>query len=144
MNDQNLRRFVALLIDFLLVSIAYSVLINLVPETLMSLEATGIKVRFVLAPDAFLLLGFLYFIACDLLNEGESLGKDIMGLQIRGSKGDLLSLRNRIYRTLLKMVSLIFWPVALVVFFWKERNLTLQDYGVKSTVALRRKTLSAP
>jgi uncharacterized RDD family membrane protein YckC len=99
----------------------------------------GIQLSFELAPDWFLLVSFAYFIGCDLLNQGESLGKDIMGLKTTGPEGKVLDLQNRLYRTLLKMVSLALWPVALLVYFRKASGLTLQDYVVQSTVAIQRR-----
>jgi uncharacterized RDD family membrane protein YckC len=139
MNEQNLRRGAAVLIDLFLISIVYSVLINLMPQILMTHEMAGIQLSIELAPDGFLMVSFAYFIGCDLFNKGESLGKDIMGLQTRGAEGRVLDLQNRLYRTLLKMVSLALWPVAILIYFREERGLTLQDYVVQSTVSVQRR-----
>lgn len=134
MNEQNVRRGIALFIDFFLISMIYSVLANLVPETLISHESVGIQVSFGLGADWFLLVCFFYFFGCDLLNKGESLGKDIMGLQTKALDGRILNIRDRLYRTVLKLVSLVFLLFALLLFFWKERGLTLHDYVVKTAV----------
>ena len=139
MNEQNWRRFAAVLIDFFLISVVYSVLMNLIPEAFMHREVSGLQLSFALAPDWFLLVSFTYFIGCDLLNKGESLGKDIMGLQTKSTQGRVLDMQNRLQRTLLKMVSLALWPVALFIYFREAYGLTLQDYVVKSTVTHQRR-----
>ncbi|MGB5403299.1 MAG: RDD family protein [Robiginitalea sp.] len=138
MNERNLRRCAALVIDFFLISIVYSVLINIVPEPLRLHQGDGIQWSFALIPDSFALVSLGYFIGCDFLNQGESLGKDIMGLQTRSVDGSVLDVRLRYYRTLLKWVSLMVWPLAFLAFFWKEKGLTLQDYFVKSSVTLAK------
>ena len=138
MNERNLRRCAALVIDFFLISIVYSVLINIVPESLPPHQGGDFQWSFALIPDSFALVSLGYFIGCDFLNRGESLGKDILRLQTRSVDGGVLDLRQRGYRTLLKWVSLMVWPLAFFAFFWKEKGLTLQDYFVKSSVTLAR------
>ncbi|MGA9237517.1 RDD family protein [Robiginitalea sp.] len=139
MNEQNLRRFAALIIDFFLISIVYSVLVNVLPDTLISHQEGGIEWSFTLIPDGFVLVSLGYFIGCDFLNRGESLGKDITGLQTRSADGRVLDLRRRLYRTLLKWVSLLVWPLAFLLYFWKEKDFTFQDYVVKTKVTQARK-----
>jgi len=139
MNEQNLRRCTALLIDLFLISIVYSVLINIFPDPLIHNQGEGIQWSFALVPDGFVLVSLGYFIGCDFLNKGESLGKDIMGLQTRSVDGGVLGVRHRCYRSLLKWVGLMAWPVAFLAYFRKENGLTLQDYVVKTTVILARK-----
>jgi len=139
MNEQNLRRCAAVAIDFFLISIVYSVLVNVLPDTLISHREGGIEWSFTLVPDGFVLVSLGYFIGCDFLNRGESLGKDIMGLQTRSLDGRVLELRQRLCRTLLKWVSLILWPLAFLLYFWKERDFTFQDYVVKTKVTQVRK-----
>lgn len=139
MNEQNLRRCSALLIDLFLISIVYSVLINIFPDPLIPDQGEGIQWSFALIPDGFVLVSLGYFIGCDFLNRGESLGKDITGLQTRSLDGRVLDLRRRVYRTLLKWVSLIVWPLAFLLYFWKEKGFTLQDYVVKTKVTRARK-----
>jgi uncharacterized RDD family membrane protein YckC len=139
MNEQNLRRCAAVVIDFFLMSIVYSVLVNVLPDTLISHREGGIEWSFTLVPEGFVLVSLGYFIGCDFLNRGESLAKDIMGLQTRSLDGKVLDLRQRISRTLLKWVSLILWPLAFLLYFWKEKDFTLQDYVVKTKVTQVRR-----
>lgn len=139
MNEQNLRRYAAVVIDFFLISIVYSVLVNILPDTLVSLQEGGIQWSFELVPDGFVLVSLGYFIGCDFLNRGESLGKDIIGLQTRSLDGSVLNMRLRVCRTLLKWVSLTVWPLAFLLYFWKEKDFTLQDYIVKTKVTRARK-----
>jgi len=139
MNEQNLRRYAAVVIDFFLISIVYSVLVNVLPDTLISHQEGGIEWSFTLVPDGFVLASLGYFIGCDFLNRGESLGKDITGLQTRRVDGGDLDLRRRVCRTLLKWVSLMVWPLAFLLYFWKEKDFTLQDYIVNTKVTRVRK-----
>ncbi len=139
MNEQNLRRYAAVVIDFFLISILYSVLVNVLPDTLISHQEGGIEWSFTLVPDGFVLVSLGYFIGCDFLNRGESLGKDISGLQTRRLDGGDLDLRRRVCRTLLKWVGLMVWPLAFLLYFWKEKDFTLQDYIVKTKVTRVRK-----
>ena len=144
MNEQIQRRFAALVIDFFLISIVYSVLLNLLSENLMQFRTTGLELNFAMSPDEFFLLSFLYFVGCDLCNGGNSLGKDIFGLETRTIDGAIPGIRSRVYRTVFKMMSLVFWPLALFFFFWKERYLTLQDYMVGSVVKSSGGPVTAP
>jgi uncharacterized RDD family membrane protein YckC len=139
MNEQNLRRYAAVVIDFFLISIVYSVLVNVFPDTLISHQEGGIEWSFTLVPDGFVLVSLGYFIGCDVLNRGESLGKDIMGLQTQREDGGDLDLRRRVCRTLLKWAGLMVWPLAFLLYFWKEKDFTLQDYVVKTKVIRARK-----
>ena len=134
MNEQNLRRSAAVVIDFFLISILYSVLVNVLPDTLISHQEGAIEWSFSLVPDGFVLVSLGYFIGCDFLNRGESLGKDITGLQTRRVDGGDLDLRQRVSRTLLKWVGLMVWPLAFLLYFWKEKDFTLQDYILKTKV----------
>ena len=138
MNEQNLRRCSAVVIDFFLISIVYSVLVNVLPDTLISHQEGGIEWSFTLVPDGFVLVSLGYFIGCDFFNRGESLGKDITGLQTRSADGRVLDLRRRVCRTLLKWVSLMVWPLAFLLYFWKEKDFTIQDYIVKTKVIRAR------
>lgn len=139
MNEQNLRRCTAVVIDFFLISIVYSVVVNVLPDTLISHQEGGIAWSFTLVPDGFVLVSLGYFLGCDFLNRGESAGKDITGLQTRSLDGRVLDLRRRVSRTLLKWVSLIVWPLAFLLYFWKAKDFTLQDYVVKTKVTQARK-----
>lgn len=139
MNERNLRRFAALLTDFFLISIVYSVLMNILPDAWLNPSGGGLPWSFAWMSEGFVLVSLGYFVGCDMLNMGESLGKDIMGLQTRGVDGGRLDLRSRFVRTLLKGLSLILWPLAFLAFFWKEKGLTLQDYVLKSSVIRTRR-----
>lgn len=138
MDGPNLRRGIALLMDLFLIGIGYTVLANMAPEGLFSSAATGIQGSLSVTPDWYLLVSAAYFLGCDFFNAGESLGKDIMGLRTRTAEGGIPEPRQRVLRTLLKLVSLSLLPLALLLFFWKGRGLTLQDYVTGTTVSIRR------
>ena len=87
---------------------------------------------------SFDLYGFMtavYFVGSDLLNKGESPGKDILGLRtVSLGDGAELSYERSLGRTLLKLLSIWMLPVAAFLYVWKSRGFTLQDFLVGTTV----------
>jgi uncharacterized RDD family membrane protein YckC len=138
MDEHNLRRGAALIIDFFLISTAYMVLANMVPDPMLRTGTAVHPWSLSVAPDWYFLVCAAYFLGCDLFNKGESLGKDILGLRTRTAEGGTPGLPQRVLRTLLKLVSLSLLPFALLLFFWKGRGLTLQDYVTGTTVLSSR------
>lgn len=128
------RRMGALVIDFLLISVVYTIAINAVPEDFLWTDRIGIKAEMGLSVDLYGLVLVFYFIGCDLLNKGESLGKDILGLRTVGRDGQPLSKRVVLVRTLIKLLSIGMLPLTLIPFLWKGRGFTLQDYLTGSSV----------
>jgi uncharacterized RDD family membrane protein YckC len=132
------RRMGALLIDFLLISVVYTIAINAVPEDFLWTNRIRVKGEMGLSVDLYGLVLVFYFIGCDLLNQGESLGKDILGLRTVGRDGQPPSKGLAVVRTLIKLLSMGVWPLALILFLWKGRAFTLQDYLTRSSVQLRK------
>ena len=132
------RRIGALLIDFLLISVVYTIAINAVPEDFLWTDRIVIKGEMGLSVDLYGLVLGLYFIGCDLLNQGESLGKDILGLRTVGRDGQPLSKRVVLVRTLIKLLSIGMLPLTLILFLCKGRGFTLQDYLTRSSVLARK------
>lgn len=128
------RRMWALLIDFLLISVVYTIVINAVPEDFLWTDRIGIKGEMGLSVDLYGLVLVFYFMGCDLLNKGESLGKDILGLWTVGRDGQSLSRGVSLVRTLIKLLSLGMLPLTLILYLWKGRGFTLQDYLTGSSV----------
>ena len=129
-----LRRCGAFLTDLLLISMVYTAGINLLPEFLSGIlrggSGGGVK-------DGSLLYGLLtaaYFLGSDLINQGNSPGKDVLGLRTVGPDGDPPGLKASLARTLLKLVSISVLPVSMAVYFWKGRQITLQDHFAHTAV----------
>ena len=126
-RDVLFRRVGALLIDLLIISAAYSLGIHLLPELFP--EASRMWEGMPLRPGTVVygLLVAGYFLGCDLANNGESPGKDILGLRTVGRDGNPPGLRTSLVRSLLKSLSVGLLPASALAFLWKGRGWTLQD-----------------
>ncbi len=77
----------------------------------------------------------IYFLIFDLVNQGQSLGKIILATKtIDSSSSAAPAGATRIMRTLLKMLSIALWPIALLVYLMC--SVTLHD-KVARTVTVR-------
>lgn len=133
------RRIGALLIDLFLASVMYTLLVNAIPETFLETAWIWHSNRLSLSTLLYGLILILYFLACDLFNGGNSLGKDILRLRTTGPGGETLCLKHRLVRTLLKLIGIGMLPVTLLLFICKGNGFTLQDHVLGSTVTGRCK-----
>lgn len=125
----------AFLIDMFLIGIAYTVVLNLIPQGQLSHDWIWNGRSFEWSFDLFGFLTAAYFVGSDLLNKGESPGKDILQLRtIRLEDGAELDYQQSLARTLLKLISIWMLPVAAFLYIWKGRGFTLQDFLVQTTV----------
>lgn len=136
MKEVTIRRGLAFLLDMFLVTIAYNLVINLIPEIWMRQEWVWAGLTFEGAFDLYGFLTVAYFAGCDLLNGGESLGKDIWHLKTTRPDGEQPDYGKSLLRTLLKMISIWMLPVAVFLFLWKGRGFTIQDYLTGTEVRL--------
>jgi uncharacterized RDD family membrane protein YckC len=140
MTAYNIQRIAAFLIDLLLISVAYTVLYNLIPEIHLSHEWLWRDWSLGVSFGLFGIMTAVYFLVSDLLNKGESPGKDMLGLRtVSAKEGSQLGYQRSLGRTLLKLVSICILPLAAFLYLWKGRGFTLQDYLVKTRVILNRK-----
>lgn len=140
MTAYNIRRIGAFLIDLLLISVAYTILFNLIPEIHMIREWLCRDCPFGVSFGLFGIMTAVYFLGSDLLNKGESPGKDMLRLRtVSAKEGSQLGYQRSLVRTLLKLVSIWMLPLAAFLYLWKGRGFTLQDYLVKTRVILNRK-----
>lgn len=131
MKEQILRRCGALLIDLFLVSLIYSLAINIIP-----MVSEGSQVG---SAGLWSLQGFIaafYFIGCDFLNKRESPGKDIMHLRTVDYNGAFPGNKVILSRTLLKLISIALLPFAVIVYLWNFREFVLHDYLTGTSVRL--------
>ena len=135
MKGYNLQRIGAFLIDMLLVGIAYTVVLNLIPQDQLNHEWIWKGRSFGWSFDLFGLLTAVYFVGTALLNKGESPGKDILHLRtVTLEDGAEPDYQRSLARTLIKLISIWMLPVAAFLYLWKGREFTLQDFMVKTTV----------
>jgi uncharacterized RDD family membrane protein YckC len=135
MMDKTLaRRIVALLIDLLLISVVYTIAINVVPEGPPVVDSIHNGWSIPWPGYLYAVVLGIYYVGCDLINRGESLGKDMMRLRTTDPKGERLKPRAALVRTFLKLISIGMLPIALILFLWKSRGFTLQDYLTGTSV----------
>jgi hypothetical protein len=140
MKGYSFQRIGAFLIDMFLIGIAYTVAVNLIPQGQLShdwiLSGRPLGWSF----DLFGFLTAVYFVGSDLINKGESPGKDILHLRTVGLEdGAELDYQRSLARTLLKLVSIWMLPVAAFLYVWKGREFTLQDFLIGTTVQPAKK-----
>ena len=135
MKGYGLKRIAAFLIDLFLVGIAYTVILNLIPQQQLTHNWIWNGNSFGWSFDLFGFMTAVYFVGSDLLNKGESPGKDILHLKtVSLEDGAELSYQRSLARTLLKLISIWMLPVAAFLYVWKGREFTLQDFLAESTV----------
>lgn len=135
MTTYSIRRIGAFAVDMLLVGIAYTVLLNLIPEEQLAHDWSWRGRSFGWSFDLFGFLTGIYFVGSDLLNKHETPGKDIFHLRtVDAADGAEPGYQQSLARTLLKLVSIWMLPVSAFLYLWKGRGFTLQDFLVKTTV----------
>lgn len=143
MDKAAIRRSAAFLLDMVLISILYTGVINFIPETIFTQQVNLGSRSLTWSFDLYGFLTAAYFIGCDLGNRGESLGKDIFHLKTVRQDGAALDYQMSLARTLLKLISISMLPFAALLYVWKGREFTLQDFLVGSRVRPQRKLKAA-
>ncbi len=128
------ERIYALIIDFLFISILSSIIRSIID--LSSIEIYKIDFlnrEWVLNYNVGFLMMILYFFIFDILSDGISLGKRIVGLKIEKANS-VPNLQTRILRTISKSFFLcsILLPVTLIFYFIK--NEVLYDKMLKTDI----------
>ena len=135
MTGYSIRRMGAFVIDMLLISVAYTLLLNLIPEELLRQDWIWRGRSFGWSFDLFGFLMVVYFVGSDLVNKGESPGKDILRLKtVCAATGLKPGYKRSLARTLLKLISIWMLPAAALLYLWKGRGFTLQDYLTETIV----------
>lgn len=125
------NRILALIIDVFLVGIIQILWVNLIgpiqfPKNYLSL--LGFNFIFGLSYLPFLFL--LYFFICDFFASGKTVGKTIIGIKNVNEYNLSLSIRFRLLRSTLKVVTIIMWPISGILYALFD--ITLQDYVCKT------------
>lgn len=119
------KRILALLIDLLIIGLCSSVVTGffMVEGKLAQLEQFNhtITIRW-----SFSFLFYLvYFFAFDIFGNSVTLGKKALGILTLSEKNEDISFKFRMYRTILKTLSILFWPISAMVYLLSGK--TLQD-----------------
>lgn len=135
MENVNLKRIYSLLFDLVIAN-----MIGIMVFSLFNLERdvqVGTKMLFGLNVNygySFQIIFLLvYFMLFDFFNEGRTFGKLIFSIKVVDKISlSELSLLSRLKRTCLKLITIMFLPISMIVFLIKD-GLTLQDKIINTT-----------
>lgn len=122
----NYKRIVALILDLIVIGIFTSILSNFIAlsSELGTFNLFGQNFTYGLS---FLFVAYLaYFIIFDIFNKSISIGKMIMKINIIFNSNEEIGLKSRVYRSLLKVISILFIPISAIIFL--INGFTIQDY----------------
>ncbi|WP_452229213.1 RDD family protein [Lacinutrix sp. MEBiC02404] len=129
MKNIYLKRFLAFLIDFIIVSFIYNILDDMLSLsfeiTELTLFETKIKLRF-----SFMILTFyIYILLFDVFNKGITFGKMIFNLSIDNTDSDNLEVVDLLKRSLLKILTIIILPISILLYLFKNKYLLQDKYS---------------
>ena len=119
------ERLFALVIDFLFISVLTMIISSFIDFKMMDIyHISFLDRKWTINYNINFIMMIFYFFIFDFLSKGVSLGKKIMNLEVK-KKSDILSLPDRLIRTLLKAVFFfsVFLPITLVYYFIKNEIL---------------------
>ena len=125
------RRIIALIIDLIIVFIGYNLLINLLNLNTEERHLWHFRIRIYWRTIVLTSCYLAYFWCFDLLKVGATPGKMLSSIKVVSEDGHPLSLKTRLFRTVLKVTGVLLLPVAAVLFLW-ARSFTLQDQVLKT------------
>ena len=126
-------RFVAYLIDAILLSVVYGVVATVLGVDLMSPDFVNY------APEAnliSLLVGWLYFALLESSERGATVGKMAMGLRVVSNDGQRISFLNATGRYFAKIISAIILCIGFIMIGFTERKRGLHDM-LASTLVIK-------
>ncbi len=124
MNVKN-KRILALLLDLAIVGFIASLVTSMIKFEweLGSYSLFNHRISFGLSLSFLFYL--VYFILCDIFWNSMTIGKEVLKIKVVSQDGAPWELKSRIYRTLLKTISILFWPISGLVFL--VNGYTLED-----------------
>ena len=124
MNVKN-KRILALLLDLAIVGFIASLATSMIKFEweLGTYSLFNHRISFGLSLSVLFYL--VYFILCDIFWNSMTIGKEVLKIKVVLQDGAPLELKSRIYRTLLKTISILFWPISGLVFL--VNGYTLED-----------------
>lgn len=136
-------RFVAYLIDFALQVVVFIAFLFAVGEGLSG--GAGNETSSLIAAGAIALFAFLdfigYFVVCEMLSSGRSIGKKLTGLRVVRGDGGPVGFWSSTLRNVLRLIDMIpfpFYLVGSVLILSTSRNQRLGDLGGGSVVIRER------
>lgn len=131
MENIKRRRILALIIDLIIVFICYNLLINLLNLNPEERHLWHFRIRIYWRAILLTSCYLTYFWIFDLLNKGNTPGKTALTIRVISEDGQPLTRKNRLLRTVLKVIGILMLPLAAVLFIW-AKSFTLQDQVLKT------------
>ena len=119
------KRILALLLDLTIIGVIASVATNFFKFEWELGEYLLFNHHITWGLSLSFLFYLMYFILCDVFGNSVTIGKEVLKIRTVSVSGGQLKLKNRIYRTLLKILSIIFWPISATVFL--INGFTIED-----------------
>ena len=126
MNITKSARIWAFIIDALIVGVSTTMFNSFLPDLFGSYQREIANVPITISFGGSITTYFLYFLIFDLFNHGISIGKVLLKLVVVDHLEKPLETNKRIIRTILKLVSIVFIPIAILVYLFSEA-LTLHE-----------------
>lgn len=121
------RRIWAFVIDAAFVSCISGLIQVIIP---LIIESFGVSIgskQIVISISLSSIFYLGYFIAFDLWNNGITIGKSAMAIQVMRDKSEPLNLEERLVRSLLKTLAIIVLPVSVMLYLWFN-SFTIHDH----------------
>ncbi|MEM9686114.1 MAG: RDD family protein, partial [Bacteroidota bacterium] len=109
---------------------------NFLPVTILTHHIAFSGMAFTMGVTLAPVFYGVYFIVFDLVNDGRTLGKLMLGILVVSKDGAALSPKKQLLRSLYKMLSVLLLPLSIGLFLFKD-HYTFQDYYM-GTITLWR------
>lgn len=129
----NINRLIAFVIDFVIASAFFKTINSVIPLEFAIYEYNFFGAEIKLSFSLLIVMFFLYLLIFDIINNGKTIGKMIMNLTVTNEKKGKVSIKALIVRSLFKLISLLIFPVSLLLFFIKNKFI-FQDNFTELTV----------
>lgn len=125
MTEKHLRkRIYAYLIDVLIVSIIASICSHFIFDKKEFFLTNTLRINY--WNLLYYLCMFAYFVFFDFIKQGDTIGKSMLSITVVNHDYSPTNLKKRLYRSLLKFLSILFFPVAVMAYFFGNHYI-LQD-----------------
>jgi uncharacterized RDD family membrane protein YckC len=124
----NTRRVLALVIDLLIIGVIISLFSNIFEIKGPKKNIELYNIDFIYGYSYVFLFYLSYFFLFDFINKSITLGKALFKIKLMFDANDK-TLFRRILRSIIKVISLIIFPISILLFLVKKK--ALQDYLFK-------------
>jgi uncharacterized RDD family membrane protein YckC len=136
MNSTQQRRIGAFIIDVIIIGFFVTFSENLLSSAFQAKSFELMGIQFHMRIGTSFLFYMCYFMIFELLNNGSTLGKLLFGIKVVHEDETEISKRTGIKRSLLKVVSIMILPLAILLFLFSD-YFTIQDHYSR-TITVRK------